>query len=91
MDMSSGGVAFALNHATLEGKITIGVLLVFSLVSWTVIINKFRQLAKAKKRNGIFLALYSKAKSPLAIFGKGADKQLQGSPMYDLYYGGCEE
>ena len=39
MDMSSGGVAFALNHATLEGKITIGVLLVFSLVSWTVIIR----------------------------------------------------
>ena len=52
MDMSSGGVAFALSHATLEGKITIAVLLVFSLVSWTVIINKFRQLAKAKKRNG---------------------------------------
>ncbi len=41
MDMSSGGVAFALSHATLEGKITIGVLLVFSLVSWTVIITSF--------------------------------------------------
>lgn len=91
MDMSSGGVAFALSHATLEGKITIGVLLVFSLVSWTVIINKFRQLAKAKQRNGTFLDLYSKAKSPLVIFSKGPIKQLQGSPMYELYFGGCEE
>jgi biopolymer transport protein ExbB/TolQ len=91
MDMSSGGVAFALSHATLEGKITIAVLLVFSLVSWTVIINKFRQLAKAKKRNGVFLGLYSKAKGPLVIFSKGSIKQLQGSPMYELYYGGCEE
>jgi biopolymer transport protein TolQ len=91
MDMSSGGVAFALSHATLEGKITISVLLLFSLVSWTVIINKFRQLAKAKKRNGTFLSLYSKAKTPLVIFSKGPIKQLQGSPMYELYYGGCEE
>jgi biopolymer transport protein TolQ len=91
MDMSSGGVAFALSHATMEGKITIGVLLVFSLVSWTVIINKFRQLHKAKKRNRIFLGLYSKAKGPLVIFSKGPLTQLQGSPMYELYYGGCEE
>jgi biopolymer transport protein TolQ len=91
MDMGSGGVAFALSHATLEGKITISVLLLFSLVSWTVIINKFRQLSKAKKRNGVFLDLYSKSKSPLVIFSKGSIKQLQGSPMYDLYYGGCEE
>src|ERR1700704_2478237 len=91
MDMSSGGVAFALSHATLEGKITISVLLLFSLVSWTVIINKFRQLAKAKKRNSHFLGFYSKSKSPLVIFSKGPIKQLQGSPMYELYYGGCEE
>jgi biopolymer transport protein ExbB/TolQ len=67
MDMSSGGVAFALSHATLEGKITISVLLLFSLVSWTVIINKFRQLAKARKRNLQFLGYYSKVKGPLSI------------------------
>jgi len=72
------GVAFALSHATLEGKITIAVLLLFSLVSWTVIINKFRQLAKAKKRNAIFSRLYSKAKSPLVIFSKGPITQLRG-------------
>ena len=91
MEMSSGGVAFALSHATLEGKITISVLLLFSLVSWTVIINKFLQLSKAKQRNGRFLGYYAKAKGPLVIFRKGPVPQLQGSPMYDLYYGGCEE
>lgn len=86
MDMSSGGVAFALSHATLEGKITIGVLLVFSLVSWTVIINKFRQLAKAKQRNGTFLDLYSKAKSPLVIFSKGPIKQLKAPHVRALFW-----
>ncbi|MCP9453448.1 MAG: MotA/TolQ/ExbB proton channel family protein [Nitrospira sp.] len=91
MDMSSGGVAFALSHATLEGKITISVLLVFSLVSWTIIVNKFRQLGKAKKRNGLFLEAYSQSRDLLSLFSKGPLKEFQGSPMYDLYYGGCEE
>jgi len=87
----SGGVGFALSHATLEGKITISVLLAFSLVSWTVILNKFRMLSRAKKRNRTFLSLYARAKGPLVIFAKGPLPQLQGSPMYDLYYGGCDE
>src|SRR5262249_1653266 len=91
MHMSSGGVAFALSHATLEGKTTISVLPFLSLVRWTVIINKFRQLAKARKRNQLFLGYYSKGKGPLVIFRKGPINQLQGSPMYELYYGGCEE
>jgi len=91
MDMSSGGIAFALNHATLEGKITIVVLLIFSFLSWTVIIGKFRQLAKARKRTRLFLSAYAKAKNALALFSKGPIKALTGSPMYDLYYGGCEE
>lgn len=91
MEMVSGGVGFALSHATLEGKITIAVLLVFSLVSWTVILNKFRMLSKAKTRNRLFLDFYSRSKGPLVIFSKGLLPQLQGSPMYELYWGGCEE
>lgn len=91
MDMSSGGVGFALSHATLEGKITISVLLVFSLVSWTIIVNKFRQLGKAKKGNSLFLEAYSQSSELLGLFSKGPLKEFQGSPMYDLYYGGCEE
>lgn len=91
MDMSSGGVGFALSHATLEGKITISVLLMFSLVSWTIIVNKFRQLGRAKRRNRAFLEAYSKSQASLSLFDKGPIKEFQGSPMYDLYYGGCEE
>jgi biopolymer transport protein ExbB/TolQ len=91
MDVSSGGIAFALKYATLEGKITIAVLLLFSLVSWTVIINKFRQLARARKRTRKFLTVYSKAKGPLYIYNRGPLKVLAGAPMYDVYMGGCEE
>jgi biopolymer transport protein ExbB/TolQ len=77
MDVSSGGIAFALKYATLEGKITIAVLLLFSLVSWTVIINKFRQLARARKRTRKFLTVYSKAKGPLYMYNRGPLKDAQ--------------
>jgi biopolymer transport protein TolQ len=90
-DFSSGGVAFALNHATLEGKITISVLLVFSLVSWTVIVNKFRQIRKAKSRTRQFLAAYSDSLSPLEVFERGPQKALIGAPAYDVYMTGSEE
>lgn len=88
---TSGGIAFALNNATLEGKITISVLLIFSLISWTVIINKFRQLAKAKSRTRRFLAAYSDGMGPLDIYEEGPNKKLAGAPVYDVYMAGCEE
>jgi biopolymer transport protein TolQ len=91
MDLNSGGIAFALNHATLEGKITIVTLLIFSLVSWTVIVNKFRQLGRAKKRTRRFLAAYSEASAPLDVYEQGQQKVFNGSPMYDVYMTGCEE
>lgn len=91
MEPTSGGIAFALNHATLEGKITIIVLLVFSLISWTVIINKFRQLGKARRRTRLFLAAYSKGTTPLDIFHRGTVKEFSGAPMYDVYLAGTEE
>jgi biopolymer transport protein ExbB/TolQ len=86
---TSGGIAFALQHATLEGKITIVVLLIFSLISWTVIINKFRQLGKAKRRTREFLAAYSEGNTPLDVFTRNLS--FPGSPLYDVYVTACEE
>jgi biopolymer transport protein ExbB/TolQ len=89
MEPSAGGMAFALQHATLEGKITITVLLIFSLISWTVIINKFRQLSKAKKRTQQFLAAYSEGNTPLDVFTR--NQTFPGSPLHDVYTAACDE
>jgi len=86
---TSGGILFALHHATLEGRITIVVLLIFSLISWTVIIGKFRQLGKAKRRTRDFLAAYSEGTSPLDVFTR--NQKFTGSPLYDVYVAACEE
>jgi len=38
--LASGAIKFAFEKATTEGKITIGVLVIVSIFSWTVIISK---------------------------------------------------
>ena len=40
----ANALGFAIDKATTEGKICIGVLIIDSFVSWTVIINNARQL-----------------------------------------------
>ena len=89
IEMTSGGIGFAFQHATLEGKITISVLAVFSLISWTVIVGKFRQLRKARKQTQRFLAAYSQGTSPLDLYER--KQPFPGSPMYEVYLEACDE
>ena len=47
--LAANAAVYAIQNATTEGKITVVVLLVLSLFSWTIIITKFRQLMIARK------------------------------------------
>lgn len=80
---------FAMEKATLEGKITIGLLVIVSLLSWTVIINKAIQLYKAAKMSKKFFSAYRATRDPLDLFRQ--DEQFNGSPAYEIYYAGTEE
>src|ERR1044071_5616254 len=80
---------FAFKQATIEGKITIGVLLVVSIFSWTVIITKSRQLMRARKAAKKFFVAYRATRDPLEIARRG--EEFDGAPAYDLYYTGAEE
>jgi biopolymer transport protein ExbB/TolQ len=95
MDGGTSGVAYALKHSTLEGRITMGALVVFSLISWTVILNKFRQIRKARKKTEEFLTAYSEGDSPLDVITKGAVEDdpllFDGSPLFDVYIAACNE
>ncbi len=46
---AANAAVYAIQNATTEGKITVIVLLVLSLFSWTIIITKFRQLMIARQ------------------------------------------
>lgn len=87
--LASGALQFAFEKATLEGKITIGALLILSLFSWTIIITKIRQLYIATKWTKRFLAAYGSTRDPLEIQRQQAD--FEGSPAFQLYQRGSDE
>ena len=85
----ANAAVYAIENATTEGKITVLVLLVLSLFSWTIIITKFRQLTIARKATKKFMAAYISTRDPLDIKKRGED--FDGAPAYALYERGAEE
>ncbi len=86
---ASGALQFAFEKATTEGKITISALLILSLFSWTIILTKFYQLARARKMAKKFFGAYNATRDPLDIKRKG--EEFEGAPAYDLYIRGADE
>jgi biopolymer transport protein ExbB/TolQ len=86
---SGGAFQFAIEKATTEGKITIGMLIIVSLFSWTVIITKSRQLYRARQMGRKFFTAYRSTRDPLEIFNK--NDEFPGAPAYDVYFTGAEE
>jgi biopolymer transport protein ExbB/TolQ len=80
---------YAIENATTEGKITVIVLLILSLFSWTIIITKFRQLMIARRMTKKFMAAYASTRDPLDIKKRG--EEFDGAPAYALYERGAEE
>src|SRR5262245_22041416 len=85
----ANALQFAFDKATTEGKVTIGLLVIVSLFSWTVIINKARQLLRARTMSRRFFASYRSTRDPLEIFNK--NDEFPGAPAYEIYYSGAEE
>jgi len=86
---ASGALQFAFEKATTEGKITIGVLVIVSLFSWSVIITKILQLTRVSRVSKRFFAAYHETRDPLDLRRKEA--KFDGAPAYELYLAGTEE
>jgi biopolymer transport protein TolQ len=87
--MLANALTFAFEKATVEGKLTIGALVLVSMLSWTVIITKSRQIYKALTTAKKFFAAYRSTRDPLDLFRK--QQEFDGAPAYEVYYSGCEE
>ncbi|MBI3870612.1 MAG: MotA/TolQ/ExbB proton channel family protein [Verrucomicrobia bacterium] len=85
----ANALQFAFKQATNEGKITICLLLIVSMFSWTVIISKGRQIMKALKMSKKFFASYRSTRDPLDLFRK--QQEFVGAPANEVFYAGCEE
>ena len=85
----ANAAVYAIENATTEGKITVIVLLLLSLFSWTIIITKFRQLTIARRAAKKFMAAYASTRDPLDIRKRG--EEFDGAPAYALYERGADE
>jgi len=86
---ASGALKFAFEKATTEGKLTICALIILSIFSWTVMISKARQLARARKMGRKFFTAYRATRDPMEVAQSGVE--FDGAPAYELYYMGAEE
>jgi len=87
--LAANAAVFAIKNATMEGKITVVVLLLLSLFSWTIILGKFRQLVIARRATRKFFAAYASTRDPLDIQRRG--EEFDGAPAYHLYIRGADE
>jgi biopolymer transport protein TolQ len=86
---AANAAVFAIKNATTEGKITVVVLLLLSLFSWTIILGKFRQLVIARQASKKFLDAYASTRDPLDI--QRSNQEFEGAPAYQLYIRGADE
>lgn len=85
--IASGGLFYALTVSTIAGKIVILILFITSIISWSVIFTKFRQVRAATKRGTEFLKALRAEEHFADIFKKGL--RWKDCPLYELYVAGC--
>jgi biopolymer transport protein ExbB/TolQ len=77
------------HRATLEGKIVIGILVVFSMFAWSVMASKAVQMGRARKLNTMFREEYRRQKSVIEIHERRV--KVEGCPLFIVYVDGCLE
>lgn len=89
LDLGTKGFAFALEQSHLPGLLIAGVLLVLSILSWSVMASKIALMSRASQRNFRFFYAFRKTKDPLELHDKGFN--LPGAPLFAVYRAGARE
>jgi biopolymer transport protein ExbB/TolQ len=76
-------------QATIEARIIIGFLGIFSIVAWSVMIFKAIQMRRAKRLNHYFTAEFRSQKGVLDVFDRRV--QAEGCPLFAVYKAGSLE
>lgn len=76
-------------HATREAQAIIVVLMVFSIIAWSIMASKAVEMRRAKALNRAFLAAFRRLKSVTELHKQGL--KLDGCPLLAVYDAGCGE
>lgn len=85
--LAESNLMFNLSKATLEGKVVIGILVVFSIFAWSVMVSKSLAFRRARRLNALFDAEFRRQKHVLEIFDRRV--QVDGCPLFTVYKDGC--
>jgi biopolymer transport protein TolQ len=80
---------FIWDQATLEAKVIIVILMLFSIMAWSVMAFKAVQMHRAKKLNQYFTAEFKSQKTVLEMFDRRI--QADGCPLFAVYQAGSIE
>ncbi len=84
-----GELPYIWDQATPEGKAVIVVLVLFSILAWTVMIGKALQMRRAKRLNKFFDKEFHTQKNVLDVFDRRV--QADGCPLFMVYQAGSVE
>ena len=82
------GIGYALQESNTSGRVIVVLLLVGSVLTWSIILTKWRELKLAIQVSQAFVTAYRKEASPVALFLK-RQKYLD-SPLYTIYVHACK-
>ncbi len=85
----SGGIWQILGQTSTFGAIILAILVIFSLVSWSIMIGKWRLYRKVEDESGVFLNYYRKSKKLTDLLNQA--KNLRYTPLAGVFLEGYEE
>ena len=86
--MSTANMIYAFSTSNfLSGKLIVVILFAASILAWSVMITKYKELKKAQEESLRFLGVFRSEKHPLTIFLK--QQKYSKSPVYKIYEGAC--
>lgn len=80
-------LVFIWKGATVEAKVIIIVLMVFSIFAWAVMTSKGLQMRRAKRLNQFFMAEFKAQIQTLGIYDRRI--RVEGCPLFTVYQEGC--
>lgn len=88
-DITSGNVFDLLADASPISQLVLAILLVFSVVSWAVIIYKLRAFRRVERQTATFLDVFRRSSKFSEV--QAVCKSLEGSPLVGMFQAGYAE
>lgn len=86
---SGSQLGWILDRSTIEAKIIIGFLVIFSMFAWSVMVSKGLQMRRARRLNDLFMSEFRAQKTVLDIHDRRV--VVEGCPLFTVYQEGCIE